>query len=142
MPSARNLPAPELAWSGPVAQLLSPTPEPLVTPQSREASIAVQVAQRLLELKRSGEGDADFARRLGLSPQQISNYRAGSGASVDAITAVVSRTDVNPRWLLTGDGPVHVPTGESPQRDYRAGAESVVDEVRRLLDGIQQRLEG
>lgn len=100
----------------------------------------MQVARRILELKQPGEADSDFARRIGLSPQQISNYRAGSGASVEAVATIITRTNTNPRWLLTGDGPqVHAADADSEQA-FRSGAELVTNELRRLLAEVEHRI--
>ena len=112
-----------------------------VTASARD-SPAVRAAQRILRLKRPTEIDTDFARRVGLSPQKIANYRAGSGASVDALAAVVARTDVNPRWLLLGEGPERIPPSDRPEGLYQRGAEEVLKEIRQCLDHLGTQFSG
>jgi transcriptional regulator with XRE-family HTH domain len=69
------------------------------------------VARRILSFMKRGERDKDFAARLGLSAQTISNYDKGTnGASVNACLALL---DLYPRisghWLLTGVEPKELP---------------------------------
>lgn len=97
-----------------------------------------QVAQRILSLKQGDETDSAFARRLGLTPQLVSNYRSGRhGASLDAVIEVVRHTEVNPRWLLTGEG----------RRDGAGGEEGeevvprILGEVIDSVDGLMEELE-
>ena len=97
------------------------------------------MAQRILQLKGSDETDADFARRLGLSAQKIANYRAGGGASVDALATILTRTDANPRWLVTGEGPQSLPSGERGDLSYASGASAALTEVKRYLEDLDRR---
>lgn len=110
-----------------------------VTRSPPESSAAVQMAQRILELKGSDETDAEFARRLGLSAQKIGNYRAGGGASVDALATILTRTDANPRWLVTGEGPQLLPSSERGDLSYASGASAALGEVKRYLEDLNQR---
>ena len=65
------------------------------------ATLKHQIAARILELKREDENDAEFARRIGLSPQVINNYRSGRfGASVDVVYAVARKAGVTADSLL------------------------------------------
>lgn len=110
-----------------------------VTRSPPESSAAIQMAQRILELKGSNETDAEFARRLGLSAQKIANYRAGGGASVDALATILTRTDANPRWLVTGEGPQSLPASERGDLSYASGAAAALGEVKRHLEDLAIR---
>jgi hypothetical protein len=77
------------------------------------------VAGRILELKRAEETDTDFAYRLGLTPQIISNWRAGlNEASLDAVVSTLRKIKAaNPWYLLLGKGaPELVEPGEAEDR--------------------------
>ena len=70
------------------------------------------VIDRLFSLKRTDESDAAFARRLGLQPQHLSNYRNGHhGLSLQTAILVAHGTDVSLDWLLMGRGEPHVDHG-------------------------------
>jgi hypothetical protein len=98
-------------------------------------SLSLAVANRILELKRVGESDAEFGRRIGLTPQVLSNYRSRlHGASLDAVAAVAARTRVNLQWLLTGDG--------AREQVETGGPEPYIDGIRegtdRMLECVLQ----
>lgn len=83
-----------------------------------------RVVDRLFSLKRRGESDAAFARRLGLQPQHLSNYRNGHhGLSVQTAIRVAEGTGISLDWLLLGRGKPHRGVPESR-------AEAEVREVR------------
>lgn len=64
-----------------------------------------RMVDRLFSLKRTGESDAAFARRLGLQPQHLSNYRNGHhGLSLQTAVLVARATGVTLDWLLMGRG--------------------------------------
>lgn len=69
----------------------------------QDASAAKQVAGRILTLQRTDESDADFARRLGVSPQLLNHYKQGGGASVSALAKIIERGH-DAVWLVTGRG--------------------------------------
>jgi hypothetical protein len=76
-----------------------------------------EIAQRILGLQGQDETSAAFARRMGLSPQTVSNLRGGQGAGVGSVVAILRQTDISPRWLLTGEEPVRlVPESEARMR--------------------------
>ena len=63
--------------------------------------------ERLLHLLESlGLTKKIFAGRIGLSPSTISDYLNGrlKSISADAIAAIYKEFNVNPIWLLTGEG--------------------------------------
>ena len=107
---------------------------------SPDEPLSFAVAQRILQLKREGENDAEFARRIGLSPQVLSNYKSRlHGASLEAVASVAANTDVNLHWLLTGAGPRRHISSEGPE-PYVAGAQSVTDRVMALLSELRTEL--
>lgn len=64
-----------------------------------------EVLQRLFSLKHHDESDAAFARRLGLQPQHLSNYRNGHhGLSLLTAVRIGRSTGVSLDWLLSGRG--------------------------------------
>lgn len=91
-----------------------PSPE---APSERQAE-DTRVLERLLSLKREGESDAAFARRLGLQPQHLSNYRSGRhGLSLRTAIRVAQAMDLSLDWLLLGRGE---PFRESADADETA----------------------
>jgi hypothetical protein len=98
-------------------------------------SLSLAVANRILELKRVGESDAEFGRRIGLTPQVLSNYRSRlHGASLDAVAAVAANTRVNLQWLLTGDGAREQIEADGPE-PYIEGIREGTD---RMLECVLQ----
>jgi hypothetical protein len=74
--------------------------------QERSYPNAHPVARRLLELKAPTESLAAYAETLGLSPQKFSNWlNNGDAPSYEAILDLLTKNDLNPMWLLTGEGP-------------------------------------
>lgn len=62
-----------------------------------------QVVDRLFSMKRKRESDAAFARRIGLQPQHLSNYRNGHhGLSVQTAVLIARTTGISLDWLLLG----------------------------------------
>lgn len=75
--------------------------------QERSYPRAHPVARRLLELKPPTDSLAAYAETLGLSPQKLSNWlNNGDAPSYDAILELLTKNDLNPMWLLTGQPPV------------------------------------
>lgn len=50
------------------------------------------------------KSDADFARYIGISPQNLSNWYARQ--SFDENLLLVKFTNINKQWLLTGEGSI------------------------------------
>ncbi len=90
--------------------------------------ISKQVARRILTLKKSGEDDKEFAKRVGLTPQLVSNYGAGTnGAGVKAVASVLARVPrLSGAWLLNGEPPQYLSDGTDAIR---------LEVVRRVADG-------
>lgn len=84
------------------------------------------IAQRILSLKREDENDSEFARRIGLTPAAVNNWRQKeNGAGLKAILKVLKHvTDADARWLLTG-----VASGEPSTRELR------YDFIERAING-------
>lgn len=99
-------------------------------------ALGLDVAQRILLLRRDDERTVDFARRIGLSPQVLYNYAAElNGASLEAVAIVASRTNVNPRWLLTGEGAREVDVAAEVE-PYQHGVRELSVKILRLLDQL------
>lgn len=80
----------------------------------RDDSWEQRVVDRLFSLKRADESDAAFARRLGLQPQHLSNYRNGHhGLSLQTAVRVAEGTGISLDWLLLGQGKPHRGVPES-----------------------------
>jgi hypothetical protein len=66
-----------------------------------------QRLERVMEAMRWDE--ADLRRELGLSPQQIWNYKNRNGSINAEIAFKVQRkTMFNPRWIVEGEGPERI----------------------------------
>jgi hypothetical protein len=66
------------------------------------------LARRVREVRRDlfGEhGGALLAEVLDLPPRTWANYEAGVSMPAAVLLRFVDATEVNPRWLLTGQGP-------------------------------------
>lgn len=86
------------------------------------------VAQQILALQEPGEMDSEFADRVGLTRQTVSNYKHNRhGASLEALRTVAEQTGVSYRWLITGEGPRVRP--DTPEE-----AQVRLEEIRRVLD--------
>ena len=96
-----------------------------------------RVLDRLLELKREGESDAAFARRIGLQPQHLSNYRSGRhGLSLQTAVRIARNTGLSLDWLLRGEGePFREP--DRAEGDVAAA----VREIREHSSALMRRLD-
>lgn len=84
--------------------------------------------KRLLSLQRPEESDAAFARRIGLAPQVLSNYKNDHhGLSLKSALRVHDRVGLSLDWLLAGDGsPRRLLEGDRSQ-PFEEGARYVFD---------------
>lgn len=97
-----------------------------------------RVLDRLFSLQREGESDADFARRLGLKPQHLSNYRNGRhGLSLKSAVRISRATDLSLDWLLLGRGEPYG-GGERRRGEEKRAA---LEELETLSDSLLQRVE-
>lgn len=113
--------------------------------QSRHARSDWQerVLERLLELKREGESDAAFARRIGLQPQHLSNYRSGRhGLSLQTAVRVARVTDLSLDWLLRGEGEPFRASAEADDGDVPAAVREVREHSRALLRKLDELRRG
>ena len=94
--------------------------------------LGIEAAARILALQRLNESDADFARRIGLSPQQINNYKnEGRGASLEVVRDVAVRTGVSVDHFLG------VETEVSAAAARQADAQAKIDRIRRIIEGAE-----
>lgn len=100
--------------------------------KGQASSLGREAANRILALQKLGETDAELARRLGLSSQQISNYRnGGKGASLEVVRDVAVRTGVPVDHFLG------VETDVSKTAAEMAQAQAKLDRIRRIIDGTE-----
>lgn len=78
------------------------------------------VAARLAELQKLGEPDAEFARRIGLTPQNWSNLKTGKQRSV----SVETLADIVRNLKLSEADLYYIVTGKSSFRSPLARAQS------------------
>lgn len=91
--------------------------------------LGVEAAARILALQRLGENDAEFARRIGLSPQQVNNYKnEGRGASLEVVRDVAVRTGVSVDHFLG------VETEVSAAAARQANAQSKIEQIRNIIE--------
>jgi len=110
-----------------------------MTSAEHSHTLTRSVAERILSLKRSDETDSSFARRIGVSPQVVSNYRSGSnGASLEILAAVVRNTEASAHWLVTGDGSRFRVPDEARHAVVQA-VESFASDAERLLRDLRAR---
>lgn len=90
--------------------------------------------QRLLSLQGPEESDASFARRLGIAPQVLSNYKnRHHGLSLKSALRVHREAGISLDWLLAGHGAPRSDGGPEEERPYEAGGRYV---YHRLLRSV------
>ncbi len=101
-----------------------------------------EIAKRIVSLRDPAEPWGEFAVRVGLTPQVVSNFRRrGYGASLETVVSVVCNTSVNPEWLLTGAGPRWLPSKileEDPRGAYSAGLLDAAARMEELLGELRR----
>ena len=81
-----------------------------------------EFSNRLKMLIKPGERRYQFAKRLDVSPTQISRYlKKGILPKQGTVLNICLKTGASPRWLLTGQGPKFGPPLLDPT-DYQAAA--------------------
>ena len=94
--------------------------------------------------------DADFARFLGISPQLLSNWHARN--TLDVALLYTKCLDLNPEWLLTGNGEMIKTTTtnqtiEKPETIYVSKSqrekdlELTIKVQQELIDSLKNRLQ-
>lgn len=98
-------------------------------------------AERLGEIREAAygkHGRSAFARALGIPLTSYLNFENGRVPPMDTIVKMMALTRVNPRWLVQGEGPQHLPKDvELPP------AEDAVSLLAALLDenaGLREQL--
>lgn len=95
------------------------------------------LAQRLRYCReRAGHSQSALARAVGIKPQAVQLIEAGRVEKPRNLLALATALDVNPNWLLTGDGPMSpVAINETPAR-YGAHLSAEATELARLWMGL------
>jgi transcriptional regulator with XRE-family HTH domain len=94
-------------------------------------------------LKKIMEGSSgrEFANSLGKSPSTVDQYLKGRIPPADFIVLVCERHQVEPKWLLTGEGPMRL--GNGPEvlisRIDEDLLEAVIEESEELLDSLNRK---
>ena len=90
--------------------------------------------QRLLSLQAPDESDAAFARRLGIAPQVLSNYKnRHHGLSLKSALRVHRKAGISLDWLLAGHGAPRPDEASGEEKPYEAGGRYV---FHRLLRSV------
>jgi transcriptional regulator with XRE-family HTH domain len=102
------------------------------------SSTPAEVVARILQLRRPREPLKKFADRVGLPYAQISRYQNGGATlKLETLLSVISSTDVDVHWLMTGEP---APTGRHASAtpdERRETARQVITEMRRALDDLE-----
>ena len=122
-----------------------------------------EAVERLLSLQEPDESDADFAQRIGVTPQVLSNYKNHQHAiSLESALQIHDQAGISLDWLLVGNGAPRPDDGESQEYDeggrfvYRRLLRSLLDVIndarrsgvispdaaRAIRDPIESYLEG
>lgn len=94
-----------------------------------------EARRRLLSLQDPDETDGEFAERVGLTPQAVSNYKNGHhGLSIQSALNVHEAHGVSLDWLLAGRGsPRLAAERENGGRPYESGGRYVYDRLLRSV---------
>lgn len=91
-----------------------------------------EAVERLLSLQEPDESDADFAQRIGVTPQVLSNYKNQQHAlSLKSALRIHRQAGISLDWLLSGDGAPRLDREDS--QDFVEGGRFV---YRRLLRSL------
>ncbi len=77
-----------------------------------------EVVERTEEVRKMlGLNKSQFSKKIGMKPQTYNNYigQQGSKPNIELISGIVEKFNVNPLWLLRGEGAVTRPEGNEPQ---------------------------
>ena len=101
---------------------------------AQEVRFGRVVAARIFGLQRPDESDAAFARRLGVDPQVLNNWKdkpgkQPDGVSIDKLHAIVRHGGVNPYYLLLGEGDSYSP----PSVDASQTAVRQIEDILRQM---------
>ena len=88
------------------------------------------VAARLAELQKLGEQDAEFARRIGLTPQNWNNLKTGKQRSV----SVETLADIVRHLKLSEADLYYIVTGKKKPPHYGStDAQRIVERIREMI---------
>lgn len=103
-----------------------------------------RVLDRLFSVQKNEESQAGFARRLGLQPQHLSNYRQGRhGLSLKSAIRISRNTGLSLDWLLLGRGdPFREGNGDSSSGSSGGipSGGAATDELRSLTSALLARV--
>ncbi|MEM9662893.1 MAG: hypothetical protein AAF937_11360 [Planctomycetota bacterium] len=68
--------------------------------------VEMKPMHRRLEVALEGKTYRWISRATGIHPETVRRYMQGQSPSVDFVSSVCSQLQINPQWLLTGDGPM------------------------------------
>ena len=100
-----------------------------------------ELASRLKEIRteRFGErGGPELARRLGLPIRTWYNYETGVTVPSEVLLRFIELTEVEPRWLLHGDGPRYR-RGQPPTSPLPEGAAGTIPSLLRHALALLER---
>lgn len=61
---------------------------------------------RRLEAALDGKTYRWISRATGIHPETVRRYMQGQSPSIEFVSSVCSQLQINPQWLLTGEGPM------------------------------------
>lgn len=73
---------------------------------SQEKVVELKPMHRRLETALEGKTYRWISRATGIYPETVRRYMQGQSPSVDFVSSVCSQLEINPQWLLTGEGPM------------------------------------
>jgi len=92
---------------------------------------------RRLQDVRGNESLDSFAQRLEVHRNTLFRYEKGeSYPDARIIYMLRMKFDVNPDWLITGEGPMHIEDGRTAGYDFE-----LLEKITNILDGLEWVLE-
>ncbi|SMF96152.1 DNA-binding transcriptional regulator, XRE-family HTH domain [Methylomagnum ishizawai] len=114
-------------------------------------STEITSGQRIAEWRKTKKlSQQKLADLIGVSRSYLGDVEAGRcDASAKILTSMAKHTDVNPGWLLTGEGvmerepPISEPVSEDPLAQQKAQVKALVDRLDdpRKLSAVQDSIE-
>jgi transcriptional regulator with XRE-family HTH domain len=97
-------------------------------PKRKPPDFQTELRERLATLA-AERSLSDIARRTGTSVANVSRYLSGTRIPADFCTALIRSLDVNPSWLMTGEGMPYV-------ADITAGTVKMAGDVLELVEAM------
>ena len=82
--------------------------------------------------------DADFARKIGITPQGLSSWKSRNTFDVELLYAKCEHA--SPAWLLTGRGDMLLTQAVDPQATHRGADKKEIERLKKLLDEKEKEL--